>query len=132
MATTLPPQYRAAKLRCVLPYHAENDRMGVGFELEDGTVLRLALDGASMRALIEWGGDYLVSGCQSPRSSEIPSVAGSVDPGQSQCPPARFPLGNHPLCDTAQFPQLLLVHGIGSAKLSKPDSDTHVLSVQQS
>lgn len=78
MATKLPDSYRAARLRCVLPYHADIDRMGLGFDLADGTVLRLALDGESARALISCLEDHLAIGCQSPRSSEMPRVEGKV------------------------------------------------------
>jgi len=89
MATTLPPHYRAAKLRCVLPYHADVDLLGVAFDLADGEVLRIALDGDSARRMICLLTDYLASGVQSPSSSDMPSVDGSMTPGQSQCPPVR-------------------------------------------
>lgn len=62
MATTLPEVYAKAQWRCTLPYHADIDRMGVGFTLEDGSVMRVALDRESARHLAESLLDYLAAG----------------------------------------------------------------------
>ena len=65
MATKLPAIYAVASLRCVLPYHGDTDRMGVGFEMGDGTVLRIALDGKSTRTLAGAIREYLNTGMDS-------------------------------------------------------------------
>lgn len=44
VAVMLPEIYRDASLRNTTPVCPTRDRLGVGFELADGTVVRLALD----------------------------------------------------------------------------------------
>ncbi|KVW92631.1 hypothetical protein [Thiobacillus denitrificans] len=78
MATTLPAIYATAALHCVLPYHADTDRMGVGFALEDGTVMRIALDEASARQLAEGLLDHLAAG-GGHGEDKLVNLSGSVD-----------------------------------------------------
>jgi hypothetical protein len=58
-------------------------RVGISFNLLDDQVIRLVLDQEQAKYLLESLQDYLCIGSQSPMSSEIPSVEGSVKPGQS-------------------------------------------------
>lgn len=82
MATKLPVSYTKASWRCTIPYHEETDQMGIGFDLEDGAVLRLAIDRASAVDLAETIMGYLAaSDSQSPMSLDIPSVEGSIPIG---------------------------------------------------
>lgn len=54
----LPDSYARAAWRCTLPVDAQ-DRLGLGFNLETGEVVRLSLDRESARHLAETVSEYL-------------------------------------------------------------------------
>lgn len=76
----LPLIYTNAQARNVTPVCAVRDRLGVGFELESGEVVRLAISRQNADALAQMLADYVKSpaGSQSPMSQEIPSEPRSV------------------------------------------------------
>lgn len=92
---TLPKHhYPAAVLRCVLPPCGETGEVGLGFNMPDGTVLRLRISGRQAK----WLASSLVEGLlapygqvsQSANSSANPSVDVSTPPGaENVCPPTR-------------------------------------------
>lgn len=51
--TRIPASYSPASWRATLPKDLATDRIGVAFNLEDGTIIRLALDADSARNLAE-------------------------------------------------------------------------------
>lgn len=79
-AGRLPASYRSAAWRNTTPVDAETGLIGVGFELPDGRVLRLALSIEGARQLAETLADYLETG-HSARSSGRSSSDGSMPPG---------------------------------------------------
>jgi hypothetical protein len=54
-----PRMYVPAEWRCTLPPSSETGRLGVGFNLADGEVIRLELSRASARNLAESLAEYL-------------------------------------------------------------------------
>lgn len=79
-AGRLPASYRPATWRNTTPADGETGLIGVGFDLPDGQVLRLALSLEGARHLAETLTDYL-DAAHSAKSSGRPSPAGSMPPG---------------------------------------------------
>ncbi len=78
-AGRLPASYRPAIWRNTTPADVETGLIGIGFDLPDGQVLRLALPLEGARHLAEALLDYLDA--HSAKSSGRPSLAGSMPPG---------------------------------------------------
>jgi len=70
---TLPASFAKASWRNTTRYNVEDDTIGVGFNLDDGNVIRLALNSESANHLAETIMDYLKQS-HSPMSSGISSV----------------------------------------------------------
>lgn len=79
--------YVDASLRSVLPVDPTSGRQGICFDLEDGSVVRLRLDGPSAQRLIKWMADYRTETDQSSGSSGSPHSEGSPQDGQKVVPP---------------------------------------------
>ena len=75
----LPESYKIAGWRNTTPLDLYSSRIGVGFNFEDGEVVRIALDRASAVHLFETLGDYL-NLSHSPKSSGMSSLAVSYPP----------------------------------------------------
>ena len=76
---TIPNSYRPAEWRNTTPVDSNTNRIGVGFDMSDGTVLRLTLSQESARHLAETLHDHLTRS-HSPMSSGMPSVDVSMPP----------------------------------------------------
>lgn len=70
---TIPNSYRPAEWRNTTPVDSNTNRIGVGFDMHDGTVIRLAISDESARHLAETLLNYLTRS-HSPMSSGMPSV----------------------------------------------------------
>lgn len=79
----IPASYQPAGWRNTLPVDVATQRLGVGFTLASGEVVRLSLDVVDARGMAESVLDYL-SSSQSPISSGIPSDAVSYPP-EGEC-----------------------------------------------
>lgn len=76
-----PASYERATLRGTLPWDTESQVVGLSFDKSDGTVVRLALDFGSARALVDSLTESYVSrfgGSQSDTSALSPSEPRSV------------------------------------------------------
>lgn len=49
----LPVSYKDAEWRCTMPFDAASGKVGIGFDLEDGQTVRLALSLKAVRHVIE-------------------------------------------------------------------------------
>ena len=80
----LPPSYVSASWHCVLPVDADG-RQGIGFNLEDGRVVRLAIDAETALALVTEIRAYRAGDPRfhSPISDGSPSRDGSPQDGQN-------------------------------------------------
>lgn len=74
----LPKSFSHGSWRCTLPVDLATQRMGVAFNLEDGTVLRVALDLCSAKNVHESIAEYLKA-----FKMENPDGVDSVHPGLS-------------------------------------------------
>jgi hypothetical protein len=80
----IPPSFKPATLRGMLPVCPDSDDLGVSFDLADGSIVRLRIPMADVRGL--YRNIYDRRGVQAfhpDSSSGNPSVDGSVTPGQS-------------------------------------------------
>ncbi|MFN4328321.1 MAG: hypothetical protein ACK4FF_05540 [Limnobacter sp.] len=75
----LPASYKPAEWRCTMPFDAASGRVGIGFNLQEGQTVRLALSVQAIRDVIETLQPYLHL-CHSDISSEIPSSDVSCPP----------------------------------------------------
>jgi hypothetical protein len=76
----IPNSYQAAEWRNTTPADSNTQRIGVGFDMGDGTVLRITLSQVSARHLAETLNCHLTRS-HSPMSSGMPSVDVSYPPG---------------------------------------------------
>lgn len=79
-AGLIPDRYQAAEWRNTLPADSNTNRMGVGFDMLDGTVLRLCISRESAKHLAESLSDYLACS-HSDMSAGMPSFDVSKPPG---------------------------------------------------
>lgn len=91
----IPDCYIHAEWRNTTPLDSETQRIGVGFDLEEGKPSRLSLSLKSAENLKDTLCDYLKN-VHSAKSYGIPSLPGSIpDEGEKVCPPetssAAFP-----------------------------------------
>ncbi len=77
---TIPNSYQAAEWRNTTPADCNTRRIGVGFDMSDGTVFRITLSRESARHLAETLNIHLTRS-QSSISSGMPSVDVSYPPG---------------------------------------------------
>lgn len=76
-----PKSYVKATWRCTLPVD-EGGNQGIGFDLDDGTVVRIYLDRQSLLSLCETlRGDYFSTVSQSDASEGRPKLDVSSTPG---------------------------------------------------
>lgn len=73
MEKMIPGSYQSAEWRNTTPADGNTHRIGVGFDMCDGTVLRLSLSEESARHLAETLLNHLTRS-HSPMSSGMPSV----------------------------------------------------------
>lgn len=78
----LPNSYTPAEWRNTTPVCSDTERIGIGFNLADGSVVRLSISLESASFLTDTLRDYLPT-CHSEILSGIPSVAVSM-PEQSE------------------------------------------------
>ena len=76
---TIPNSYKPAEWRNTTPADSNTNRIGVGFDMSNGTVLRLALSQESARHLAETLHSHLMCS-HSETSSGMPSVDVSKPP----------------------------------------------------
>ena len=76
---TIPNSYRPAEWRNTTPPDSNTGRIGVGFDMSDGTVIRLAISQESAKHLAETLNDHLLSS-HSEISSGMPSFDVSKPP----------------------------------------------------
>ena len=85
----LPSSYQDSALRAVTPLCPQRGYVGLAFDMPDGSVVRIALPAGQARALHADLAAYLaLCGCQSSKSSEMPSALGSPHDGQKVAPMA--------------------------------------------
>lgn len=78
--------YTTAEWRSTMPFNRQSSRIGIGFDLADGSIVRLSLAKSCARHVAESVLGYL-SEDQSERSSGIPSEAGlTPQEGQNVTP----------------------------------------------
>lgn len=73
----IPSSYLSAEWRNTTPVDIETNRIGMGFDLSDGTVVRLSISMESARNMAETLGDYLMR-YHSEISAGMPSVEVSI------------------------------------------------------
>jgi hypothetical protein len=74
--STIPKSYKPAEWRNTTAVDSNTNRIGIGLNVSDGTVIRLTLSQTSARHLAESIQEFLTSHSQ--RSSGMPSVPGSI------------------------------------------------------
>lgn len=79
-AGTIPDSYHPAEWRGTIPADKNTSRIGVAFDVGDGTVLRLSISQVSAKHLIETLSDYLACS-HSEMSAGMPSSDVSKPPG---------------------------------------------------
>jgi len=73
----IPNSYQPAEWRNTTPVSEKTGRIGIGFNTDEGRVIRLSLAEASARQLLASLADYLDAD-HSPKSSGMPSVEVSI------------------------------------------------------